>query len=374
MFEYVNEVIINSAKDLLSGKDKFDNLLNGGFRVLRVGEYLASNVKDSKVYKTVASDPVLSISELTVPSSILPTQAGVISHIRLAVGIQLMGSADSYFAERLNDRRRRMFYANMDIVSTDNVNDIAAKLVEIIKRQDNLYDNLRFSAKVDGAKITITSDNEFEVFNIFEIQKLQEWNDAALGNYYPKEPVYQTLVVGTSTQMAKEGFGTYWTMLKNVQIQTSLRTGIFNQDNDDSKILIGAKYNQYVFDYEAIRDITGMGAVGEELKSRTKAIFWINDTISSQFETVVKNAGLEIDDIEKASDNANQTETVSMSLSTGETKYANIKLTEYDEVESNNTEKVTVKGTAITGVASGSANVVYKKNGTTVLTITVTVS
>ena len=376
MFEFVNEVIINSAKDSLSGLNKFDNQISGeqGFRVLRVGDYKTANIKGGKIYKTTASDPKVSISEITITDAVKPATAGVINHIRLAIGMQLSGSADSYFAETMDDRRRRMFYANLDVVSTDTAANIASKLVDIIKKQGNFYNNLRFKATVKDAKITITSANEFQLFNVLEVQKLEDFSTAALGNYYPKEPIYTTILTGTNTQIAQEGVGTYWTMLKNVQIQTSLRTGIFNQDNDDSKIVPGASYNQYVFDYECERDHTGMGAVGEKLVSITKAVFWVNTSISDTFETAVKAAGVVI---EKASDNTGtDAATQTMTLKVGEKKYVDIKISEYDSVSSASTDKVEVKGTEITGKATtdSAVAVTYKKGSDTVLTVNVTVT
>lgn len=383
MFEFVNEVIINSAKDSLSGLNKFDNQISGeqGFRVLRVGDYKTANIKGGKIYKTSASNPQVSISEITITNAVKPTTAGVINHIRLAIGMQLSGSADSYFAETMDDRRRRMFYANLDVVSTDTTFNIASKLAEIINKQGNFYNNLRFKADLkadlNDAKITVTSANEFQLFNVLEVQKLEDFSTAALGNYYPKEPVYRTILTGSHTQTAKEGVGTYWTMLKNVQIQTSLRTGIFNQDNDDSKIVPGASYNQYVFDYECERDHTGMGAVGEKLVSITKAVFWINTTISKNFETAVKAAGVVVDDIEVASDNgAGESATQTMALKVGEKKYVDIKLSEYNTVTSTNSNKVTVKGIEITGKAAtdSAVAVIYKKGSDIVLTVNVTVT
>lgn len=380
MFEFVNEVIINSAKDSLSGLNKFDNQISGeqGFRVLRIGDYKTANIKGGKIYKTSASNPQVSVSEITITDAVKPTTAGVINHIRLAIGMQLSGSADSYFAETMDDRRRRMFYANLDVVNTDTAANIASKLVDIIKKQGNFYNNLRFKATVADAKITITSANEFQLFNVLEVQKLEDFSTAALGNYYPKEPVYTTILTGTNTQIAQEGVGTYWTMLKNVQIQTSLRTGIFNQDNDDSKIVPGASYNQYVFDYECERDHTGMGAVGEKLVSITKAVFWVNTSISNTFETAVKAAGVVIDDVEKASDNTGtDAATQTMTLKVNEKKYVDIKITEYDSVSSADPTKVTVKGIEITGKATttdSTVAVTYKKGADIVLTVNVTVT
>lgn len=206
MFEFVNEVIINSAKDSLSGLNKFDNQISGeqGFRVLRVGDYKTANIKGGKIYKTSASNPQVSVSEITIIDTVKPTTAGVINHIRLAIGMQLSGSADSYFAETMDDRRRRMFYANLDVVNTDTAANIALKLVEIINKQGNFYNNLRFKADLNGAKITVTSANEFQLFNVLEVQKLEDFSTAALGNYYPKEPVYRTILLVAILKLLKK--------------------------------------------------------------------------------------------------------------------------------------------------------------------------
>ena len=120
-----------------------------------------------------------------------------------------------------------------------------------------------------------------------------------------------------------------------------------------------------------------MGAVGEKLVSITKAVFWINTTISDNFETAVKAAGVVVDDIEVASDNgAGESTTQTMTLKVGETKYVDIKLSEYNTVTSNNSSKVTVKGIEITGKAAteSAVAVVYKKGSDTVLTVNVTVT
>ena len=65
-----------------------------------------------------------------------------------------------------------------------------------------------------------------------------------------------------------------------------------------------------------------------------------------------------------------------MTLKVGEKKYVDIKISEYDSVSSNDTEKVVVKGTEIIGKAttSSAVAVTYKKGSNTVLTVNVTVT
>ena len=185
----------------------------------------------------------------------------------------------------------------------DTAKGIAAEFVEILKDQDFLYDNLviNFKLKTDGGTtIVLSGEDEFQYFYNVEVQELVNWNTAALGTYYPVEPVWRTLVkYDTDTKIdGKEGFGTYWTMLKNIQIQNSNRTDIFSQDNDDTRLIPGASYTQYVLDYRHHRDITGMGAVGEELVSITKHIMWVNDDLVEEFDAMLSSADVIVDNID----------------------------------------------------------------------------
>ena len=87
-------------------------------------------------------------------------------------------------------------------------------------------------------------------------------------------------------------------MLKNIQIQNSNRTDIFSQDNDDTRLIPGASYTQYVLDYRHHRDITGMGAVGQELVSITKHIMWVNDDLVEEFDAMLSSADVIVDNID----------------------------------------------------------------------------
>ena len=301
MFEFVNERIINSKIDHFSGRNKFENLDEKTFRVYRFGTFDAGNVINRTVYKTPWSAPVKPVITITVPASIIPTTAGEVKNIRLMIDLRLSGSVNSEYSTYNSRIKAKPMVANLQIDNTYNVNDVALYLTQIFKDQDYLYDNLRVSVSNAGAVITITGETEFQWFYNVEIQELVNWNMAALGNYYPVEPVWKTVAkydaTAEDTRFGKEGFGTYWTMLKNVQIQTSLRTDVFAVDNDDTKLMPGANYNQYVLDYRCKRDITGMGAVGQELVSITKHVLWVNADIAADFEDVLRNSGLIVDDV-----------------------------------------------------------------------------
>ena len=386
MFEYSKEQIFNSATDAFSGRSVFTKVGDNTLKVYRYGDFDVNFIKDKTIYKTTASDPVKEIAEVTIPTVTFGT-GETSKELRFHLITQLSGSYNSEYANNASIFPFKPFDISITVTSTDTPTTIAKTFADLINEQSAYYGNLRFSVVANAAKITITANNEFQRFKTIEIQQLKNFEIAALGNFYPKNPVYEVIATGSVTTQGKEGFGTYWTMLKNVQIQTSLRTDIFAQDNDDSRIVSGAKYNQYVIRYRHPRDITGMGAVGQELVSVTEFVLWINQDIADTFEDIAREIGAVIDNVD--------VDVTSVTLS----KYAvTITGTESDTVtvttvpaggtwmaKSLDTKVATtsfVKASSpgesssvkITGVASGSTSVVIETEDAQTATISVTVS
>lgn len=313
MFEYSQERIFNSAIDAFSGLDVFqvlDEAKNGaaykGKKILRVmhfADFDPSFIKGRVIFKTTASDPAKELGSIEIVNPILNEAETVTAELRLALTIELSNSYMSEYATQDSLYGKKPFCINITVKGGETAEVICARLVELIKAQHAYYGNLRFEVWQDSdnkAVLTYKATNEFQRFKNVKFEMMKEFNMAALGHYYPKEPVYVTVATGNLIEHGKEGVGTYWTLLKNVQIQNSYRTNIFSQDNDDSRIREGAKYNQYIFRYVSPRDITGMGAVGQALVSVTEHVLWINQDIADNFETAAKSAGVLIDDVFKS--------------------------------------------------------------------------
>ena len=325
MFEFVNERLINSATDAYSGLPKFQVLNDKKtLRIYRFGDFDAGNIVNRTVYKTRWSAPRKPIIKINITDTIIPKEDGVVKNIRLMIDLRRRGSVNSEYSTYNSRIKAKPMVANMEIKKGDTKISIAETLVQIFKDQDFLYDNLRVNIHTDSStkyQIVIEGEDEFQYFHNVEIQELVPWNVAALGTYYPVEPVWRTLLtyVGKNNEdtqlqngelperFGKEGFGTYWTMLKNVQIQNSKRTDIFAVDNDDTRLIPGVNYNQYVLDYRVKRDITGMQAVGQELVSVTKHVMWVNADLEDQFDEVLKSAGIIVNDVDiKAADRTDE--------------------------------------------------------------------
>ena len=88
----------------------------------------------------------------------------------------------------------------------------------------------------------------------------------------------------------KEGFGTYSFLLHNLRIPTSMRTRAFGVNQDETPI-VGAKYNQYTIHYCVDRGILGSNAVGDTVQSKTTHVFYVNDTLATDFEAALAKIG-----------------------------------------------------------------------------------
>ena len=381
MFEFVNERLINSATDAFSGRPKFEKI-GSGFRIYRFGTFETKYIVKGTVYKTKSSQPVKPSIEITVPASIIPT-AGETKNIRLNIDLRRAGSVNSEYSTYNSRIKAKPMVVNLEITSTDTAAKIAAAFVDGLSKQDFAYDNLRIGYKLKtdgGTTIVLTGEDEFQYFNNVTIEELTPWNVAALGNYYPVEPVWKVIVnYDTDTKIdGKQGFGTYWTMLKNVQIQNSNRTDVFSQDNDDTALVKGATYTQYVLNYRVPREITGMGAVGQELVSHTKHIMWVNDSIVDEFEAVLKSAGVLIDDVEVDISGLTVTPD-SVTVKVGATSNLTITTTPAGGMyytESLDEEIATINDKTIKGVSAGTTQVVVtaEDGHTKQISVTVTAS
>ena len=60
--------------------------------------------------------------------------------------------------------------------------------------------------------------------------------------------------------------------------------------NGDEKPIDGANYNMYSFNYLVERDITGVGAVGQVMTSKTNHILYVKSDLVSAFETLLLTA------------------------------------------------------------------------------------
>ncbi len=292
MFQFTTTNVINSDKDLTTGKALYE-VKNDTLVVKRVANFKKENI--AAIYKAVAVDP--ENAKVTIDLTGVSATAGDVLRLSIYVGLS-QASQDSRYS---NDMIYKGKPFSVDFVWQDTAANSAKKLVETIKKYSLLvYGEKLLTASNSGAFITIEATNEYQRFKRVDLEKFEKTPDE-----YPYSGKYTVikslsdLASKTSDQLngttegflaGKEGFGTYSFLLHNLRLPTSARTRAFGINQDETPI-VGAKYNQYTIHYCANRGVLGLNAVGDTVKSVTTHVFYVKSDLAVAFEALLAQVG-----------------------------------------------------------------------------------
>ena len=292
MFQFTTTNVINSDKDLTTGKALYE-VKNDTLVVKRVANFKKENI--AAIYKAEASEP--ENAKVTIDLTGVSATAGDVLRLSIYVGLS-QASQDSRYS---NDMIYKGKPFSVDFVWQDTAANSAKKLVETIKKYSLLvYGEKLLTASNSGAFITIEATNEYQRFKRVDLEKFEKTPDE-----YPYSGKYtvikslSNLASKTSDQLngttegffaGKEGFGTYSFLLHNLRLPTSARTRAFGINQDETPI-VGAKYNQYTIHYCANRGVLGLNAVGDTVKSVTTHVFYVKSDLASAFEALLAQVG-----------------------------------------------------------------------------------
>lgn len=267
MFQYTNTIVLNSLKDVTTGLGK---IVKGtdSIEVRRVNKFLKKNV--STIYKRTASDPVIGKAEFTI------TNLGV-GIYRLKLYMRLSGSQNSYYANDFVFKGKPFVYEFR--ITSENTEDanVAEEIKRVIDKIQAFYGDKYIKVETSGAKLTIHGVDEYQLFTEAKIQKL----NTAANNPLTNE-VFEDVIEGTITKSV-EGFGTYTHILKDLRLPT-IEARKFEAVNQEELPIPGAKYNQYTVEYKVDRGLFGGAAVGQQVTSKTTHVFYVLDSLATEFE------------------------------------------------------------------------------------------
>ena len=274
MFQYTNTIVLNSLKDVTTGLDKIvkgsDNI-----EVRRVNKFLKSNV--SAMYKRAASDPVIGKAEFTI------TNPGV-GIYRLKLYMRLSGSQNSYYANDFVFKGKPFVYEFRITSASTEAADVAKEIKRVIDKIQAFYGDKYIKVETSDAELTIHGVDEYQLFTEAKIQKL----NTAANNPLTNE-VFEDVIEGTITKSV-EGFGTYTHILKDLRLPT-IEARKFEAVNQEELPVPGAKYNQYIIEYKVDRGLFGGAAVGQQVTSKTTHVFYVLDSLATEFETALEVLG-----------------------------------------------------------------------------------
>lgn len=292
MFQFTTTNVINSDKDLTTGKPLYE-VKNDTLIVKRVANFKKENI--AAIYKAAAVDP--ENAKVTIDLTGVSATTGDVLRLSIYVGLS-QASQDSRYS---NDMIYKGKPFSVDFVWQDSAANSAKKLIETIKKYSLLvYGEKLLTASNSGAFVTIEATNEYQRFRRVELEKFEKApNEYPYSGKYTVIKSLSDLASKTSTELngttegffaGKEGFGTYSFLLHNLRIPTSARTQAFGINQDETPI-VGAKYNQYTIHYCANRGVLGLNAVGDTVKSVTTHVFYVKSDLASAFEALLGQVG-----------------------------------------------------------------------------------
>ena len=290
MFQFTTTNVINSNKDYTTGKPLWsaqDAALDkpASLNVKRVSKFLGPNVVS--IYKAEANDPEM--AKVTIDLSQISGTDGESYRLSVYIGLT-QASQESRYA---NDLILKGKPFTVDFVWKTSAADVAKNLVKIINKYAVMvYGEKLLNVSYSGTYLTIEAVNEYQRFRKVNIEKFDKDAYFGRGEYNPvrtlddlTKQASKAALTGTVEGyfVGKEGFGTYSYLLHNLRIPTAMRTRAFGVNLDENPI-IGAKYNQYTIHYCTNRGVLGTNAVGDTVKSVTTHVFYVNQSVASEFE------------------------------------------------------------------------------------------
>lgn len=307
MFQFTTTNVINSSKDLSTGKELYTFVEEdkekgkpASFNVKRVNNFLAPNIK--AIYKAVANDPEM--AKVSIALSGLGLKKGDTVRLSIYVGLTQASQDSRYSNDYYYKGKPFTVEFQWKGLSLSKEAENLVKLIE--KYQLMVYTEKLLNVSASQEYITIEATTEFQRFKKVDLEVLNpDTPPLYLGEYIPVKTLEDLTEVENGEALdgtregyfvGKEGFGTYSYLLHNIRIPTAYRTRVFGINQEETPVP-GAKYNQYTIHYCANRGILGMNAVGEVTKSVTTHVFFVREDLADLFETylgqVAEAAGLE---------------------------------------------------------------------------------
>jgi hypothetical protein len=291
MFQYTNTIVLNSLTDDTTGLDKLvtttskTQLLKSdgtfydkgqiGLTIRRVNTFYKPFV--CNIFEHDATDPVKAQATVTIATA----AAGV---YRLYIYMRLTQNQNSYYSNDMVFKGKPFAY-EFSATASSTVTDMAAACVKAITGVQALYGDKYFTASNAAGVITIDCLDEHQIITEIKLQKL---TDATTDN--PTNSVFEDVVKGVIVKQGKPGFGTYNYLLENLRLPTA-ENRRWMAVNTEELPVPGAKYNEFILEYEKPRGVMGSDVVGDTTISRTTHVFYVLSTLSADFKTKLATIG-----------------------------------------------------------------------------------
>lgn len=296
MFQFTTTTVINSAKDytnpsveLFKGDSKY-------FDVKRVNRFKVKNIRSVYKQDPVAQSNAKATIDMSKVKTVLTTSKATKGTFRVEIYVHLAQSNNNPLYSNTWVVKGRPWTFEFSATSTEDAGAIVDKVIKMIKKFKLFtMDTEQLKATKEDTKLVLTAQDPYQIFSKVELQYFDPNIGTTTGCCIPRgeyAPVenYGVTNVATITP-GNEGFGTFEWIMRNLRLPTAEQTR-WNALYQDDRPMVGATYTQYTLEYCENRGILGGDAVGEETKSVTTHVFFVNQTVKTQFETALRATGI----------------------------------------------------------------------------------
>ena len=296
MFQFTTTTVINSAKDytnpsvdLFKGDSKY-------FDVKRVNRFKVKNIRSVYKQDPVAQSNAKATIDMAKVKETLTANKATKGTFRVEIYVHLAQSNNNPLYSNTWVVKGRPWTFEFSATSTEEAGNIVDKVIKMItKFKLFTMDTEQLKATKEGTKLVLTAQDPYQIFSKVELQYFDPSIGTTTGCCTPRgeyAPVENYGVTNVTTiTPGNEGFGTFEWIMRNLRLPTAEQTR-WNALYQDDRPMVGATYTQYTLEYCENRGILGGDAVGEETKSVTTHVFFVNQNVKTQFEAALTAAGI----------------------------------------------------------------------------------
>ena len=296
MFQFTTTTVINSAKDytnpsvdLFKGDSKY-------FDVKRVNRFKVKNIRSVYKQDPVAQSNAKATIDMAKVKETLTANKATKGTFRVEIYVHLAQSNNNPLYSNTWVVKGRPWTFEFSATSTEEATAIVDKVIKMItKFKLFTMDTEQLKATKEGTKLVLTAQDPYQIFSKVELQYFDPSIGTTTGCCTPRgeyAPVENYGVTNVTTiTPGNEGFGTFEWIMRNLRLPTAEQTR-WNALYQDDRPMVGATYTQYTLEYCENRGILGGDAVGEETKSVTTHVFFVNQAVKTQFEAALTAAGI----------------------------------------------------------------------------------
>jgi hypothetical protein len=264
--------------DLFKGDSKY-------FDVKRVNRFKVKNIRSVYKQDPVAQSNAKATIDMAKVATVLTTSKATKGTFRVEIYVHLAQSNNNPLYSNTWVVKGRPWTFEFSATSTEEAVDIVDKVIKMItKFKLFTMDTEQLKATKEGTKLVLTAQDPYQIFSKVELQYFDPSIGTTTGCCTPRgeyAPVENYGVTNVTTiTPGNEGFGTFEWIMRNLRLPTAEQTR-WNALYQDDRPIVGATYTQYTLEYCENRGILGGDAVGEETKSVTTHVFFVNQAVKT---------------------------------------------------------------------------------------------